>query len=93
LLIWSDVIEPIGLIIYFPDFKAKVAHTGFSGMIRLFNCLSEGDPTPAYSPVSDGIVLAALVDVHCTEHSECKETISRLSKLQHAGELRCRITY
>jgi hypothetical protein len=32
--------------------KADVAHTGFSGLVRLFKNVKEDDPTSAYSPLS-----------------------------------------
>jgi hypothetical protein len=56
--------QPIRLFQYFPGFLAGVAHTNFFGLIRLFKKVRKGDPTPAYSPVSDCRRLAALVEVH-----------------------------
>jgi hypothetical protein len=41
--------------------------TGFPGLVRIFKNVRKDDPTPAYSPVSDGRCLTALAEVLWTQ--------------------------
>jgi hypothetical protein len=69
------------MVPHFRGLKAEVAHASLSGLIRLFDCARNGDPTSAYLPVSNKSVTKAMVEVHWARKYEVPSQVKSLSIL------------